>query len=453
MSNGSKTRARKTTLRYQGLGAGFFTSLFLYNVGFTIYALIYRIQAIFKKRAPAKWAERMGRIPESARVHLAGKRVIWVQAVSVGEVVQAFRLIRALKDKAENLEFVLTTTTSTGYEVAVKLREEGDTILYFPADFPRALRSFVRGVNPEALIILETEIWPNLLIELSERGIPVFLINGRISDRAFPKYQRVQFFLKDILARFQFIAVQDDRMRERFLRLGASSSQVSVTGSMKYDWQPHAAHDKFISMIQKSLADQHALVWIAGSTHDGEEKQLFDVYQTLKKTYPTLTLMVAPRHLERLDAVRRLAGHMNIATRSLTEGIFENNVSGGVYVVDRMGILAELYQIADVVFVGGSLVSFGGHNLVEPAFFGKPILIGPHAHNFTEMVEDFKSQEAVLVASSESDLRRQMEALLANASYRQQLGARAKRLLAGHGGATQANAQKIIEALNRVGLV
>ena len=378
--------------------------------------------------------------------------MIWIHAVSVGEMSQAVRVADALRKRLPDAQFVMTATTATGREIAEKFKRSEDVVLYYPVDFRASVSAFIRAVSPKAVIILETEIWPNLLAELSAKKIPVFVMNGRISDRAFPKYRMAKFFIKPTLQYFTWIGAQDERMRERFLELGALPEKVEVTGNMKYDWAPPVLKENEAEKIEKSLKVPGFIWCVAGSTHEGEEEVLFDVYKALKNKHPFFRLLIAPRHLDRLASIEAQAFRRDLKLQKVSSLLKsgEREVKEDVvFILDKMGVLANLYSLADFVFVGGSLVPYGGHNLIEPAFFEKPIVVGHFTDNFKEMTAEFKRSEAVVEVQDKEVLQDIFGKLIGDAGYRQKLGAAAKRQIALHQGATERNIQTVIKNLSQ----
>ncbi len=426
----------------------------LYEAGFLIFVLFYLPFFLMKAKHRYGFLCRLGFVPAPVRKSLEGKKVIWVHAVSVGEVVQAVRLINALKEKFTAFKFLLTTTTAAGYEVAQKMTSEEEAVSFFPIDLTWCLRRFIRDVRPSAVVILETEIWPNLIYELSDRGIPAFIVNGRISDKAIGSYRKIRFFMKDVLSFLSGIAVQDEGMRQRFLELGADQALLSVTGNMKYDWQPQTGHEEMIQKIESFFKSHDSFLWICGSTHEGEEEILLDVYQAVKKSCPALRLLVAPRHLNRIESVERKASQKGIFVKRVSSALVEVPRSGheaeGVWILDQMGLLASLYRAADAVFIGGSLVNFGGHNLAEPAFFEKAILFGPFMQNFKEMAEAFKIHEAAMEVDTGGDLQEKLLLLIRDEERRKAMGRRARQLVFQHQGATHRNRAALLKTIELV---
>ncbi len=411
---------------------------FLYSVLFFIFSLFYLPTFFMKGKHKGGFSERLGIVPESVVKGLQGKKVIWLHGVSVGEIVQAMRFREGLSARAPDAVFVLTTITAAGRSVAEKSKRPEDALLYFPVDFRFAVRQFLDRIGPSIVVILETEIWPNLIWELSRRQIPVSIVNARISDRAMVKYRVGQFFIRHVLKCVERVGAQDETARGRFVELGVPTERVFVTGHMKYDWEPSADHATRLERLKgwdRNGASRQTL-WIAGSTHEGEEEIIFRVYQNVSRQIPGLRLLVAPRHLERLDDVEKKARVLGLAVFRFRE---IPNAEAGVILLDEMGLLASFYAAADFVFVGGSLVNVGGHNLVEPAYFKKPVLFGPHMQNFKEMAADFKNRGAGIEVKNAEDLERQVLRLATETSVRQTLGESAARLVRESTGASARN--------------
>ncbi len=383
--------------------------------------------------------------------------MIWVHGVSVGEVVQAFRLVRSLKKRLPSARFLVTTTTLAGKEVALKLRSAEDRVLTFPADFVGSMRRFLQSVEPAALVLVETEIWPNLLSEVSKQRIPAFIVNGRISDKTVSKYRNVRFFLGPILNRLQAIGTQDDLMRERFVGLGADPRIVSVTGNMKFDWQPGLSDAGLLGSLQTALHPAGSFLLVAGSTHEGEEGILFEVYRRVIGRHKNFRLFIAPRHLDRMDSIERQASESGLTVIRISqfrrEGRQALSTDGRiVFLLDSMGALADFYRDADAVFVGGSLVPTGGHNLAEPAYFEKPVLFGPHMENFSQMAAEFKKNSAGIEVKNAKELGARIEELIEHRDKGRLLGQKARELVSRHQGATERNVSVLLDNLSSAGV-
>lgn len=356
---------------------------FLYSLFFRIALpfVIFRLWWIGRKSPGAfvHWQERLGYVTPSSQP------VIWVHAVSVGETIAAAPLVRALLRRNPDIPILMTAMTPTGSARAKALF--GDQVLYAfsPYDTPGAVRRFVDRVQPRALVIMETELWPNMIALSHRRNVPMFLINARLSERSAKGYERVASLVRPLLQSIVWIAAQAQEDANRFLRIGATPSSVSVTGSIKFD----------VEISDQVRADSAALrarlgkdrpVWIAASTHEGEDRQILEAHQAVLARHPGARLMIVPRHPERFSAVAALVSSMGLTvTRrsqevEATEG--PGNPDSEVYLGDTMGELLMLYGVADVAFVGGSLIERGGHNPLEPAAWGLPVLSGPHIFNF-----------------------------------------------------------------------
>ncbi len=422
----------------------------LYDIGLFLFALCYLPVFFLKGKHREGFLERFGILPAEVKKALAGKKVLWVHAVSVGEAVQAVRLIQSLRERIPGYRFVLTVTTASGRDIARKLSKEGDVVLYFPVDFRACVSAFVRQVSPRAVVVLETEIWPNLIYELSERRIPVGIVNGRISDRAIGKYRAVRNFVKPVLNRLSAIAVQDAAMKQRFVDLGASPALVFVTGNMKFDWRPASSDPEPVRAIEASLAKAGHFLFVAGSTHEGEEGILFDTARSLAQRFPHFRLLIAPRHLDRMRSIEGRAVKAGLAVRRVSEwagrdGQWEPQT---VLLLDQMGVLANLYRLADAVFIGGSLVpGFGGHNPVEAAFFEKPVLFGPHMDDFKEIVKEFKLAGACIEIAGKDALEEELISLMGSEERRKALGGAARRTIDRHQGATRKNVEALMASM------
>ncbi len=419
----------------------------LYNVFFFLFALVYLPVFALKGKFKQGFAARFGSVPSEVLESVAGHRPVWVHAVSVGEIGLAVSLVNRLREKMPQAKFLLTTTTNAGYAVAQKIKNEEDALTFFPIDFPWSVSAFLNSTDPSMLILLETEIWPSLLRELAKRKTPVVLANGRISDRAFKKYLSVRFFLKRVFCQMEGISAQDERMRSRFIALGAASDQVSVNGNLKYDWEPSLLQEDAASALKRALRSSTQQLLIAGSTHEGEEEILFHVYAQLRGAFPQARLLVAPRHLERLPSVEKAAERAGLRPRRISTQAYRALSETGerdVWLLDQVGVLAPLYECASLVFVGGSLVPVGGHNLAEPAYYAKPVLFGPHVQNFLEMASEFKTGGGAIEVADAGALRREWEKALREPESLKAMGRASRELVRKHQGATQKNVEWIL---------
>jgi len=388
----------------------------LLRLALTVYAPIRLLRRRDADRDPATWAQRRGRLDPG----LPPEPRCWIHAVSVGEASAAVPLVEAIGRRWPELSIVMTTVTPTGARIVAERVGRLATHRYFPVDLPGPVRRALDAVRPRFFIGLETELWPNFLRALGSRGIPAMVANGRISDRSFRRYQLVRGLVARMLSRVSVFGMQSDEDARRIIALGAPPDRVVVTGNLKADLPTRPPeHDALWGRLLGG-ADGRLLL-IAGSTHPGEEALVLDAYQRLRARFPSLRLLLAPRHPPRADEVERLVRDrgLSVVRRSMVP---ERPDPQAVIVLDTVGELADLYALADVVFVGGSLVPVGGHNMLEPAQRRKPVLFGPHTSNFKESAELLRSAGAAVIVDNAIDLAREAERLLGDADLRRRMG-------------------------------
>jgi 3-deoxy-D-manno-octulosonic-acid transferase len=358
------------------------------------------------------------------------ERSVWVHAVSVGEVKSVRKLVARLRAAHSDQPLVLSTITPAGQELARSTKDLADHVFYFPLDLPGAIRRTLDRVNPGLVVIAETEIWPNFLRECRKRGIRVVMVNGRISDRSLPRYRVIRRWLKQVLDDYTLLGMQTETDRERIESIGADGRKVTVFGNLKYDAvdvQPALPAD--IAALLSSLPR----LWIAASTMPGEDELILDAFAELRKRHHDLTLLIAPRHPERFDAVEKTIRNrgFSCARRSRLER------GAAVLLLDSVGELASAFRHASVVFVGGSLVPTGGHNILEPAAFSNPIVFGPHMENFREIRDLFIEARAAIEVQDPAELAAAVDRLLSDARTATELGARARQVVDENTGATE----------------
>ena len=365
---------------------------------------------------------------------LERKRPIWIQALSVGEVLSTLPLIRLLKN--HNLPIFFTASTITGYTIACqKLKNMVKYISYFPLDLTPVINRYLYCIKPHLVILIETDIWPNFLHCIRKNNIPCLLINARISHKSYQRYQLIRPFFKKVINSFDFIGTQRIEDAERLRLLGADPSKLKVIGNMKFDFHiPQFSKEEKMALRRQLGIPLEKRVWVAGSTHRGEEEAIFGVLKHLLKTYPEICLIIAPRHPERFSEVEKLARrwNFNVKRRSQEEKIGPCEV----IVLDTIGELATIYSIADFVFIGGSLAPVGGHNPIEAAAWGRPIAFGPHMFNFSEIKELMLENGAAIPVSDKDDLIEVMEDWIKFPEKAKAIGDRALGLLKAHQGAT-----------------
>ncbi len=420
-------------------------------------------QAIRYRKYIVSLPQRMGYLPVS--FNLDGDESIWIHAVSVGEVLTVRALLPPLRERYPRLRLFVSTTTMAGQQVARSNLPFVDEVFYFPFDLGFILNRTMRLVRPRLFIMMETEIWPNLLRACRREGVKTALVNGRISNRSYPRYRLARFFFRHVLADVDCFCMQSEESARRIIAMGAARERVSVTGSLKFDSLdiPAASDASSRSSFPPSFLPAPAFVpapsvhdvhhrgptrvlryfrigptrpvVIAASTLKGEEEHVLEAFQRIRATMTNALLIIAPRKPERFDDVERLVRRAgwNVARR--TELRVDADPRHDVVILDTIGELAQLFQVATVVFVGGSLVDAGGHNILEPAVFGKPIVFGPHMDNFAEIARTFLDNGAAVQVRSGRELESTLLELLGDPVRRASLGAAARALVEANRGA------------------
>lgn len=422
----------------------------LYDFIFLLYALVYLPYLLLTRRAYAGFGMRFGIFSPGIKKQIQAKDNIWVHAVSVGEVMVLDGFIGQLRKKYPGYQIVVTVTTKTGYTLASESLKDKALVIPSPVDFSFVAGSFVALIAPKAYIAVETEIWPNLYRQLYRKRIPLMVINGRISDNSFGRYQAIRFLLKSILNQVSIWCMQSQRDAARIIELGAQSSRVMVTGNIKFD---NLSFD-LDSSVSNFVSSKEDLWWVAGSTHPGEEEIVLDVYGKIIKDNPHWRLVVAPRHIERVAQIITLVSSRGFKAVKFSElkNLSSSNALAGnpentVIIVDTIGQLRFLYAKASLVFVGKSLCVGGGHNIIEPAFYAKAIVIGPRVENFRDIVACFKEKNAIVQLEDGSAFEMAVKELCADASRRESLGLAAKKVIADNQGATRRSLECLAEFL------
>lgn len=334
--------------------------------------------------------ERLGFIAPETLDKISGKPVVWVHAVSVGEVMALREFLKNFLEIFPGIQVVLSTVTPTGQRIARELEGPRLSAVYFPFDFSFACRQFFKKLEPECLLLAETEIWPNLLIEAARAGVPVGILNARLSEKSARRYRRVLNFFAPLLKQLEFVLAQTDQDAARFESLGIERSRIQVLGNMKLDQQlPAAAGDPDFrqKLREKWGYGPSGRVWVAGSTHPGEEEIILEVFRDLRDEFPDLKMILAPRHIERSSQIAELVKKYGMKARLAAAKPAGDDNAGDVLILNQLGVLKDIYSFADAVFVGGSLVPKGGQNPVEPAVFRKGVLHGPHVFNFETLYQ------------------------------------------------------------------
>jgi 3-deoxy-D-manno-octulosonic-acid transferase len=412
---------------------------FLYSL-VTLLALValspyFVYQALRHNKYVGSFQQRLGYLPVS--LNLDGDDSIWVHAVSVGEVLAARSVIADLRRRYPRLRLFLSTTTRAGQQLARRSVTDVDGVFYFPFDWTFAVRRTLDRVQPRLFVMIETEIWPNLLRECRRRRIPTVLVNGRISYRSFPRYRLIRPFFRRVLGDIDRFCVQGDEAARRLTSLGADAARITITGSLKFDAlevipTPGRGRERVLRFFRMSASRP---VLVAGSTLKREEEAVVRAFNRLRTGGSNALLVIAARHPERFAEVERLCRQEGLSTVRRTELPIDAEPRADAVILDTIGELAEVYQIATVVFVGGSLVRAGGHNILEPAVFGKPIVFGPHMENFAEIADTFLANDAAVQVRSDRELETAVVSLMGDSVRRARLGAAARALVDANRGA------------------
>ena len=383
-------------------------------------------------------SQRLGRLPVGVNPQRTAS--IWIHAVSVGEAIASRPLIRALRTAYPAHRLLMSTTTTTGQDVAQQFGSDLDAVFYAPFDFTPAVTRALERIAPELLIVMDPEIWPNLFRACRKRGVRTMLVNGRLSDRSYGRYRLVRFFMRRVFEDVDRVCAQTATWAQRYVDIGADQSSVMVTGSVKFD----ALDPSMSSVVQPASDDvlscfrfaKRRPVFIAASTLRGEEELVLRVVGRILEIAPDALIIIAPRHPERFDEVRAMAevAGYRVQARSELRG---QDSDIPIVLLDTIGELACLFQIASVVFVGGSLVPAGGHNLLEPAVFGKAIIVGPHMDNFAEITSHFVAQKAVVQVRDATEFEIESVDLVRDRGRRERLGNAARELVESCRGATK----------------
>jgi len=413
---------------------------------------------------------RLGRVPAGLREAVTGREVVWVHAVSVGEVLAAVRLVEemrsALETRAEGAGagwvVVVSTTTEAGQRLA-RQRFGARVVFYLPLDFGLVVRRYLTVVRPRLLVLMESELWPRMLVECERAGVPVAVVNARVSDRSYPRYMRLRRLWRPLLGKVRVFLAQGEESARRLVAMGVPEERVRVTGNLKYDVRvggvtsdlggglgASLGRDLGGAMVEKVRAAlaPGAVVVVCGSTLEGEERLLLEAWPEVLRVAPGAVMVLAPRHTDRFERVAGTVRESGFGMVRATELAREPRGigTGTVFLLDTIGDLAGMYSVASVAFVGGSLVEAGGHNPLEPASFGVPVVMGPSFSNFREIVETMRANDGIRVVSRE-EMRTALVALVGNPAEAQAMGRRGQAVFAGQAGATARTVAGLMEAL------
>ncbi len=421
----------------------------MYSILLTIVFLAclpyFAYQALVNRKYVLNLRERMGRLPASLRDD--GRATLWLHCVSVGETLAAVPLVKALHERFPQHRLVISTTTATGQAVARERFSSFAEVCYFPFDWRFTVRRALAVIRPQAVILLESELWPNFLRECQARRIPVLVANGRISDRSFARSSRIGLLLRPLYRRVTRWLMQSERDAKRATTLGALN--VTVSGNLKYDIGDAGQSDKLNATAQQLnelFTLERAPLIVAGSTTEGEDEMVLAAFAALRQNVTAARLLIAPRHPERFAQVADLIAASGFSSTRRSHAN-KQSPNAEIILLDTIGELAAVYQFAAVVFVGGSLLPKGGHNILEPALYGKPIIVGPHMFNFRDITQEFLRREAVIQLKTNDELTATWQRLLTDAAFAQRLGDNARQTIAANRGATKRTVDAIADLL------
>ncbi len=428
---------------------------FIYNILAVILLIlalpVFVVRTIREQGFAERFKQSFGRLPEETLDKVAGKDAIWVHAASVGEIVATSPIVKEIKRELPDIPIVVSVVTASGYDMAKRIIPEASGIIFFPLDLPYLTYSVAAKIRPQAFLMVETELWPNFLKTARELNIPAMMVNGRISDKSVNRYAYFRSVLNDMLNTIVKFCMQSEIDAEYIIRLGADPSRVVVTGNTKFDQNYTELTPAEREQLTLSLGLEDAEhVIVAGSTHRGEEELLYSAFRQIREHFPHMQLIVAPRDTMRADELVELAvQHGFTAVRRTKLSAQKVVTKQDIVIIDTIGELGKIYGLGDIVYVGGSLVPKGGHNILEPAAHGKPILVGPHMFNFKDSYALLSKHGVCLTVHNGADLAETMLKLLTNEELRQKLGRDALAVINANRGASQKSALYVKEMLHQ----
>ena len=422
---------------------------FIYNILLSAASLalvpIMIYAALRAKKYRSGLSQKLGFVPSSVRQRLSGNRPVWIHAVSVGEVMATVPLLEELKKRYPRQTIVLSTVTATGNHMAELKARKADAVIYFPFDYPFMVKRAIKQIAPKLFITLETELWPNFLRALKRKGIPSVVLSGRISNNSYHRYRWARFFFSRVLAHIDAFYMQTEVDARRIIAIGADRNRVTILGNLKWDQEiPLLTPGEKGHLYETLNLKEGQSIFIAGSTHRGEEEIVLEVFKRLKEGYADLKLILAPRHPERFSEAAHLVARHGLTCIRKTELAKQLKAQHhDVILLDTIGELSKLYSIGTIIFVGGSLVQAGGHNVLETVAHRKAVLFGPHMDNFLEIARYLTENGGGLVVDNGEALFLKAKALLHNEALRRELGEKAFEIIARNQGTTR----KAIEAI------
>ncbi|MCC6231382.1 MAG: 3-deoxy-D-manno-octulosonic acid transferase, partial [Verrucomicrobiales bacterium] len=429
----------------------------IFNVGFLLGAPYYFFRLWRRGHWREGFGQRFGNYSAKIKQAITNRRVIWVHGVSVGEVNLANLLVQALEDRLPAFKFVISTTTTTGMGELRRKAPMSVEKVYYPIDRRPWVRRACNTLHPRAVVLVEAELWPNFLWHIKRRGVPVMLVNARISDRSFRRYRRFGFLFRNFFRQFAAVTTQSERDAQRLRELGCAPRAVHAVGSLKFE-PPAVANDLVLDvakLLRHAGMRDGARVLLAASTHEGEEALIAEIFSRLRTRHPDLFLVLVPRHFERSKSVGSQLNRQRLRYEYRSEIRYSSEPAPGsndCLLVNSTGELRQFFPHATVVFIGKSLVGRGGQNPIEPAAAGKPIVFGPHMQNFPDIVPRFLEADAAVQVGDAAELERALNDLLSDPTRCATLGANARRVVEANRGALERTVSTIVATLEAEGV-
>ncbi|HTL57217.1 MAG TPA: 3-deoxy-D-manno-octulosonic acid transferase [Candidatus Limnocylindrales bacterium] len=430
----------------------------LYNILFTVFFILAAPYYFFRMRRRGNWqsgfGQRFGRFDSKFKQAITNRQTLWMHAVSVGEVNVCTHLIRALEPRLPNVKIVVSTTTTTGMGVLERKLPSHISRIYYPIDYRSIVSRALSIVRPKAVILVEAEIWPNFIWGARKRGVPLFLVNARLSERSFPRYRRLGFFFRPLFRGFAGVGAQNEADAKKLTQLGCRPEAIRVVGSLKYDAAAELDERRRLDipgMLRQLGVPPEAQVLLGGSTHAGEEAMLAAIFLRLRQKFPDLFLVLVPRHFERSREVGReleALGIKFIYRNEITPATRHGPNTIPCLLVNTTGELRYFYEHATVIFIGKSMTAQGGQNPIEPGALGKAMVFGPNMQNFADVVKNFLARDGAVQVANEAELERALAQLLANETRRAQIGSNALAVVQENLGAIDRTVDMIVEHLD-----
>lgn len=418
----------------------------LYNIIFFIFGIFYLPYLMIAKRHRYKLKEKFGLLSEELKSICAKNKIIWIHAVSLGEMKAIGPLAPLLRKAFPGYKLIFSTITNTGYNAAKQLMEKEEGVFYLPFDLSFIVDKVTAIVRPRIFISMEAELWPNLIGSLYAQGARLIMVNGRISPRSYSRHKKAKFFISHLLEKFSLLLMQSESDAKRIMELGASRDKVFVTGNLKFDLGLKGLEERREVLRKKLGLEGNEILLIAGSTSKGEESAILDSFNKLIKEYKNLRLLIAPRHIERAREIEKLISKDGLNPQRISSMATYPQATNlkPVFILDTIGELREMYSASDIVFVGGSLIKRGGQNPIEPAGLAKPVIFGKYTYNFQDVIRMLLENNAGIEVQDRRGLCKAIKSLIDDPEKRNKMGSSAKFIVDKNSGSCQRVVSQIL---------